>query len=306
MGRRFFTFGTAAVLFFIALYGVQRVYKHFHPAQLPPPPAREEVSITIIPGWNLRQVADYLVIKGLASSTDAVYALTGKPALDYRWLNTGRPYGAITSSLAMLKNKPEYVSYEGYLAPETFRVFKDAPLEDILKKFLGQRDDEVGGIDLDQELYDLNAYIGPKADKFGSYQTDQPASSYIYFHQALTMASIIEKETRHAEDRAIVSDILWRRWAAQMALQVDSSVHYAVDKTGDVFTTDKERSIDSFWNTYKYPGLPPGPICNPSVESIKAALNPEKNSYWYFLTGKDGVMHYAKTLDEHNRNKKYL
>ena len=117
---------------------------------------------------------------------------------------------------------------------------------------------------------------------------------------------MVEEEVQHPEDKAKVADILWRRYKNNWALQLDSSVHYVVDKTGNVFTTGKERSVDSLWNTYKYPGLPLGPIANPGLESIKAALYPEKNSYWYFLTGKDGTVYYAKTLEEHNANKRKL
>jgi UPF0755 protein len=83
-------------------------------------------------------------------------------------------------------------------------------------------------------------------------------------------------------------------------------VHYAVDRTGDVFTTSKEREFESPWNTYKYPGLPLGPIANPGIESIKATLYPEKNNYWYFLAGKDGTIYYGRTLEEHNANKRHL
>jgi UPF0755 protein len=121
------------------------------------------------------------------------------------------------------------------------------------------------------------------------------------------MASLIEDEARTPEDRRLVSDILRRRLAKGWALQLDSTVHYAVDKTGTVFTTDRERDSLSLWNTYKYPGLPPGPISNPSLDSIDAALNPTKNDNWYFLSGTDGKMHYATTLEEHTANRyKYL
>jgi UPF0755 protein len=126
-------------------------------------------------------------------------------------------------------------------------------------------------------------------------------------NQFLTLASIVEKETRHDIDRPIVADILARRLQRGWALQVDSSVHYAVDRSGDIFTTAKERESDSYWNTYKYPGLPPGPISSPSLESIRAVLYPQANDYWYFLSDTNGSMHYAKTLEEHNRNVyKYL
>lgn len=252
-----------------------KYYNKLH-RQYPPP--REEVALKIIPGWNLRQVADYLVLKGLATSTEAVFAITGKPAVIYK---KGIRFGP---SSDLIKQKPSEVSLEGYLAPETIRVFVGAPLaEGVIDKFVFQREKE-----LTPEMREAALAKGRT------------------MHEILTMASIVEKEVKRDEDRAKVADILWRRVATGWALQVDSGVHYAVDKTGTVYTTDKERDVDSPWNTYKYRGLPPGPICNPSIESVKAAIYPEKNDHWYFLSGKDGTMHYAKTLEEHNKNKKYL
>ncbi len=262
-----------------------REYRHRHPHYVPPPP-REEVTLTIIPGWNLRQVAEYLIIKGLASSTQDVYKITGEPAVDYRPVGNRGPY--IDLALTIFQEKKTtapLVSYEGYIAPETIRAYKDASLLEVLKKIFVERE---------QQLVSDDVY--PNIIRAGHS-----------VHELLTMASIIEKEVKHNEDRAKVADILWRRLKKGWALQVDSSVHYAIDKTGTVFTTERERDIDSPWNTYKYPGLPPGPICNPSLESIKAALYPEKNEYWYFLSDKSGTMHYGRTLDEHNQNVwKYL
>lgn len=257
----------------LSVSGAYFLYRRAHPRYVPLPP-RPEVTLTIIPGWNLRQVADYFVNQGLASSTTEVYDQTGKPA--------------VIIGYAGSRNPPQY-GLEGYLEPETARVFKDALLSEILEKFIVLRKEALS--------------------KFG-YEGDrlQPVAGLASknWHEILTMASLVEKEVKHDADRPIVADILWRRVKRGWALQVDSSVHYAIDKTGTVYTTDKERAIDSPWNTYKYPGLPPGPICNPGLESIKAALNPEPNDYWYFLSGRDGKIYYAKTLEDHNRNKKYL
>lgn len=230
---------------------------------------RVEVTLTIIPGWNLRQVADYLVLKGLATSTEAVYQITQRP-LAYK-------EGHQAVSLLTAEN------WEGYLAPETYRVFADATTGEVIIKLVNQREAELQSIGREVLI-----------------------ASGRTIHELLTMASIIEKEVKFEADRALVADILWRRVKLGWALQVDSSVHYAINKTGEVFTTAKERAINSPWNTYKYKGLPPGPISNPSLESIKAALYPEHNDYWYFLSGKDGKIYYAKTLEEHNANKKYL
>ncbi len=261
----------------LAVFFVLRVYRHFHPVIVPLPP-RQEITITIIPGWNLRQVAEYLVLKGVATSTQAVYAITGEPATVYKKWDFFGP------SLDLIDKKPGGVSLEGYLAPETLRVFVDSDLaEGVIGKFVVERN---------RQIENERVIAQQKIERS--------------WHEILTMASIIEKETRHDEDRARVADILWRRLKKGWALQVDSSVHYVIDKNGDVFTTDKEREVNSPWNTYKYPGLPPGPICNPGLASIKAALFPEKNDYWYFLSGRDGRMYYGKTLEEHNANKRYL
>lgn len=251
-------------------------YQKTHPKYIPPV-LKPELTITIIPGWNLRQVADYLVIKGVASSTADVYKITGQPAVDYRKLGISLP---VINESSVVSYKPGYVSYEGYFAPETYRVFKDASLLDVLKKLINQRDKQID----DTMWQDIK-------------------NSGHNFYDILTMASLLEEEAQSPADKAKVADILWRRYKNNWALQLDSSVHYAVNKTGDIFTTNKERGVDSLWNTYKYPGLPLGPIANPGLAAIKGALYPEKNDYWYFLTGKDGTVYYAKTLDEHNANR---
>ncbi len=246
------------------------VYLISRPERVPLPP-REEVQITIIPGWDLRDFAEYLVSLGFASTTVDVYRLTGEPAN-----NNTKTYGYESK---ILHGKSTELSLEGYLAPETYRVFKDAALGDIIKKLLLQREKEF----------------------------ESTSTTIQEFHRNLTMASLIEKEARTPVDHRLVSDIMWRRLKKGWALQLDSTVHYAVAKSGTVFTTDAERGTLSPWNTYKYPGLPPGPICNPGLDAIEAAMNPEPNDYWYFLTGNDGKMYYAKTLEEHTANRyKYL
>lgn len=261
--------------------GVVWYYRKIHPRYIPLPP-REEVTLTIIPGWNLRQIADYLVIKGLATTTNDVYKVSGFPAKMNDSNYDLKPN--LIGESGFWYSRPAGLSYEGYLAPETYQVFAGSSLPSVFEKLLKERDKQFTS-ELISTIKEQNRDL----------------------HTVLTMASIIEKEVKFPEDRAVVADILWRRLEKGWALQVDSSVHYAVDRTGDVFTTDKERDVSSPWNTYKYKGLPPGPISNPSVESIKAAVYPEKNSYWYFLSDKDGHMHYGKTLDEQNLNKaKYL
>ena len=238
---------------------------------------REEITLTILPGWNLRDVADYFVKKGVASSTADVYLVTGLPAVPFKLpIQEVRPEDSV--------NTFAHYNYEGYLAPETIRFFKGATVEEVVNRFF------------EQQLMELTEEMRTEVIR-----------REITWHELLTIASLIEREARGEIDRRMVSDILWRRLQMGWAFQVDSSVHYIAGRSGDVFTTAKERDSLSLWNTYKYPGLPPGPISMPSQQSIMAALYPEKNSYWYFLTDHDGKMHYAPTLDEHNVNRaRYL
>lgn len=124
--------------------------------------------------------------------------------------------------------------------------------------------------------------------------------------EIITMASILEGEANTPEDREIVSGILWKRLKIGMPLQVDASFSYVNGKTTEELTLE-DLAIKSPYNTYINQGLPPTPISNPGLESIYAAIHPTTTPYLYFLTGDDGKMYYAKTHDEHVKNKaKYL
>lgn len=123
----------------------------------------------------------------------------------------------------------------------------------------------------------------------------------------IIMASIIEEEAAKPEDRRIVSGILWKRMEKRMALGVDAPFAYALGKNSATLTTDDLQNFDSPYNTYRYLGLPPTPITNPGLDAIDAALHPEASPYYYYLSDKSGTIYYAKTFEEHKRNKeKYL
>ena len=120
------------------------------------------------------------------------------------------------------------------------------------------------------------------------------------------MASLVEKEARTDVNRRIVAGVLWNRLALGMPLQVDAVFGYIFDR--DTYSPSfEDLKVDSPYNTYTHKGLPPGPISNPGLESIYAALYPTKTNYLYYLTGKDTLMHYARTYAEHVANQtKYL
>lgn len=207
-----------------------------------------ERTITIIPGWNLTQVADYFVKEGIASTTPKISK-----------------------------------DLEGYLSPNTYRVYKDATVNDILDKLKKARIEELK--QFDSQVFS-NTGLSEK--------------------EILTLASIVEKEAGNNKDMAMVADIFLRRLKEGMALQSCATVNYVTGKNSPGISLSDQK-IDSPYNTYKYPGLPPGPICNPSLDAIKAVLYPQKNNYVFFMTGNDGVMRYGRTLSEHNANvAKYL
>ncbi len=117
----------------------------------------------------------------------------------------------------------------------------------------------------------------------------------------VTMASLVEKEARTTADRRMVAGILWNRIKRGMPLQVDAVFGYIFDR--DTYSPSfADLKVDSPYNTYTHKGLPPGPICNPGLDAIEAALNPAHTSDLYYLTGKDGTMHYATTYAEHQAN----
>jgi len=185
----------------------------------------------------------------------------------------------------LLKDKPGTVPLEseGYLFPDTYEIFPDDSVEEIV------------------EMMKANF-----ERKLSSAMREEIASQGRTISEIVIMASLIEKEVRTFEDKKIVSGILWKRLKVGMPLQVDATIIYITGKRTARISIEETR-IDSPYNTYKYPGLPVGPICNPGLESIKAAIEPEESEYWYYLSAPDGTTIFSKNLQEHNLAKaKYL
>jgi len=122
--------------------------------------------------------------------------------------------------------------------------------------------------------------------------------------QALILASLIERETKGNPEKPLVAGILQKRLSAGWPLELDATVQYALGTKKEWWpnTTLADRKVNSPYNTYLNPGLPPGPICNPGLASIQAALHPQSSEYWFYLHDSKGTIHYARTLEEHNAN----
>jgi UPF0755 protein len=241
-----------------------------------------EVVLRVIEGWDLRDIKAELVRLGLAGA-DGLYDLTGEPLAE-PVRSDRRPAPDYSSKYSFLSPQPLGVSLEGYLFPDTYRLYKDAAAADAVEAMLKNFQKRLAE-------GDTMALIGRSGRSL---------------HEILTMASIIEKEVRSEADRQLVSDIFWRRLERGMPLQADSTVNYVTGKSVAAASA-ADLAAGSRYNTYKYAGLPPGPICNPGLSAIRAAASPRANGNWYFLTDREGKVHYAGDLDEHNRNKaRYL
>ncbi len=132
------------------------------------------------------------------------------------------------------------------------------------------------------------------------------SSQSLTYYQILTLASIVEREVQSNTDKKIVAGIFLNRLNSDMPLGSDATIQFILGSNKRIFS-DQDIAVDSPYNTYINKGLPPGPIANPSLESIEAVLNPTKTDYFYFFTGKDGKTYFSKTQEEHDALKaKYL
>ena len=231
--------------------------------------------VTIPEGWTNKEIIKYLEQHKLVKST--VFH-------NLAFLGGG------LDGFEFLSDKPENTGLEGYLFPDTYRFFKDAGEKEILTRFLQNFD-----------------------KKFSAEFREEIKKQKKSVFEIITIASLVENEVVSDEDRALVSGILWKRLEKKIPLQVDATLAYikkqdssyaAIFKPQDGHRFSKEDTkIDSPYNTYKYAGLPPGPISNPGLSAIKAAIYPQKSPYFYYLSTPDGKTIFSKTLEEHNKAK---
>jgi UPF0755 protein len=168
---------------------------------------------------------------------------------------------------------------EGFLYPDTYEVFPDSSEEEIIAKMLSRFD----------SLFP-DAYY-KRAEELG-----------MSINQVMALASIIEREARVPADRPIISSVFYNRLAIDMPLQSCATVQYILGEQKEKLT-NQDIAIDSPYNTYLNSGLPPGPICSPGIDSIKAALYPADTSYLYFLAKGDGSHVFSVTYEEFLKNK---
>ncbi|MFA6376369.1 MAG: endolytic transglycosylase MltG [Candidatus Paceibacterota bacterium] len=219
---------------------------------------------TVIPGWTIRDIAASPQIKEIIPNENF----------------SGAASDELRGKFDFLDSLPADDDLEGYLFPDTYQFPKDTDADGLAVLMLENFDKKL-----------IPAF------------RDKIKVRGISIHEAVIMASILEKEVITLEDKKIVAGILYKRLEVKMPLQVDCTLLYS--KTGELKAFDRE--IDSLYNTYRYAGLPPGPICNPGIESIEAAIEPLDSPYWFYLSAPEGTTYFSKTYDEHLANKaKYL
>jgi len=229
--------------------------------------------ITIIEGWSLRNIGFYFENRGMFQAEE-VWDMAAKDFSD---------------EFDFLRDKPENLGLEGYLFPDTYEIRKNESLENIIKRMLSNFDRKLTS-DLKEEIKRQQKSI----------------------FEIVTMASILEKEVRTIGDKKIVSGIFWKKINNGEPLYSCATIAYILGREN--WTFDEMRieiasgkDIDSPYNTYKYPGLPLGPISNPGLESIEAAIYPEESDYRYYLSTPEGKTIFSETLEKHNFYKaKYL
>jgi len=178
---------------------------------------------------------------------------------------------------------------EGYIFPDTYQVPKNASSDVVLT-------------------------IIKNNQKFVKALQNIKKQTKLTEKQSLILASLVEREARQPSTREKIAGIILKRYLANWPLDLDASLQYILGYQANEKSwwkksiTDEDKNIDSPFNTYKNKGLPPEPVCSPSLSSLEAVINADPSTpYWFYLTDNNGVMHYAVTLEEHEANiQKYL
>ncbi|OGG09305.1 hypothetical protein A2154_03130, partial [Candidatus Gottesmanbacteria bacterium RBG_16_43_7] len=239
------------------------------------------------------QAGTYRINKSMTARDIAVNLTHGRQDT---WITTLEGWRVEEIATELTKNlglpESEFLKYavEGYMFPDTYSIPKESTAAAIANIFL--------------DTFNRKITQKMKADAI---------ALGLSFEDVVILASLVEREGKTEYDRPIIAGILLNRLQISWPLQVDASLQYilgyqALEKTWwkkNLQVTDKD--IDSKFNTYKYPGLPPAPISNPGLSALMSVIYPARTSYMYYLHDSQGDVHFAATLEEHNQNiDKYL
>jgi len=229
-----------------------------------------DVAITIPEGWRAEQVADLLTAENIMDGSVFLAAVRQGDVINH----------------PLLADRPAGANLEGYLFPETYRLPAQATPEDLLTRML--------------DTMQARLPIGWES---------MAAAQGLSLYEVLTLASIVEREAVVPAERPTIASVYLNRLRVGMYLQADPTVQYAMGYQPDSglwwktpVTLEEYENVNSPYNTYLYPDLPPGPIASPGASSIAAVLQPAQTTYLFFLGRGDGSHIFANTFEEHEQN----
>jgi UPF0755 protein len=288
----------------------------------PPGNFPQGITVSITKGTTISETAEELLNKGIIRSTLLFKAyvsllsnVSGVKMGNYFFSSSQSAlriaYRMVMGQLGVPQIKVTIP--EGLATPDIARAIKrEIPTFDD-KGFLKLARPLEGYLFPDTYFFDRNTkpedVIAAMHDNFESHTSDIRVPRSLAgktFKDVIIMASLVEEEATSSSDRRMIAGILWKRIAAGMPLQVDAPFFYILGKSSDQLTYG-DLATTSAYNLYKHTGLPPTPIDNPGLGSIVDTVNPTETKYWFFLSGGDGRVHFAETLDGHIANReKYL
>ena len=236
---------------------------------------QEEKKITVPEGFNVRQLADILEKQELVDGDSFVRVV----------LNNAKKF-------------PDYIflygpSMEGYLFPDTYLLSKNMTSDDIIIKMLDAFQSKV--------FKPHQREIKDAIKKRFNVDSDDVSQYSEGFHKIIILASLVEREAKKSSDRPLIAAVLWNRLSIRMRLEICATVDYIPGQTRGnkkkVYIKDTQR--DTPYNTYRIYGLPPGPICNPSLASILAVIKPAQVNYLYYVAKADGGHVFSTTYSQH-------
>jgi len=246
---------------------------------------RATVSVVVPEGYDCSQIFELLVKKGVCTETQ----------LDDTAANHDFGYDFLKDIEYGEKNR-----LEGYLFPDTYEFYVGDDPVNVLDKFLKNFDKKY-----DEEMRaavdDLNARLKTKMQA-GGFSESEIADGMMDMNKIVIVASLIEKESASTSESTTISSVIYNRLCSKTypLLEIDATVLYALGEHKATLTA-ADLMVDSPYNTRKYPGLPIGPISNPGISSLKAALYPEDTSYYFYALDKTGKHHFSETYEEHQK-----
>ena len=244
---------------------------------------RATVSVMIPEGYTCAEIFATLEERGVCTA-EALFDAAANADFDYAFLEG--------------TEKGDRNRLEGCLFPDTYEFYVNDDAENVLQKFLRNMDDKLSDT-LREQLDTLNAALRIRKASAG-FGTEEIAEGDLSLHDLLIVASLIEKETSGTDESPLIASVIYNRLCSKAYpyLNIDATIQYALPERKDVLS-DADKLIDSPYNTYKYRGLPVGPISCPGLSSIRAALYPEETGYYFYALGENGAHVFTKTYEEH-------